>query len=329
MCKFVDQSLHVKLQQKENAASPLVIANAVRRFFIQLAMQGKQKCARVLVLLAFALGAAGTANAEELNFSVFNDLTTLVHLSENFLDDVETAANTGAANRLSKFLLETTVVELRIRIVKNGFDKISRPTSKLVALQKTLLNVRASGGQFKAAAAARKLRIRAKLEAYRKELVALPCSDVHGSWRLPGQSFSDALVSTKTASIGGVLVLILGVFAFLLFDRLQKRTSGKKKRFVCRADCKIQINEDEEATEAQIVDISRIGAKVKTESACPVGSEIEVVLPKKRVMFPNETVTIDSWSFVGKIMWSKGDYMGLEFKELMEQDRMDQLISAS
>ncbi|MEP4035895.1 hypothetical protein [Pseudophaeobacter sp.] len=97
------------------------------------------------------------------------------------MDDVETAADTGAANRLSKFLLETTVVELRIRIVKNGFDKISRPTSKLVVLQKTLLNLRASGGQFKAAA--RKLRVRAKLEAYRKELVALPCSDVHGSWR--------------------------------------------------------------------------------------------------------------------------------------------------
>lgn len=264
-----------------------------------------------------------------MNCRVFDDLVSLVHLSEKFLDDVETGADSGAANRLSNFLRETSVVDIRLRIVENGFDKISSPTSKLMALQKTLLRMRSIGGQFKAAEAARKLRIRAKLEVYRKELVTLPCSDVHGIWRRPGDSVSDALVSTKTASIGAVVVLILGVLAFLLFDRMQKRNSGQRKRFVCRADCKVQVEKGEEPAEGQIVDISRLGAKVKTDTICEVGSEVEVFLPKKRMIFPDHSVTYEGWSFLGKVLWCKGEYLGLEFKALLDQDRMDQLISAS
>jgi hypothetical protein len=325
MSDAVDHNAQKEMRRKEGGTISLPLAQAVNRAYRQ-ALPGLRG-----LLLSFVLlfAAAAPTAAQQMNCRVFDDLVALVHLSEQFLNDVETGAETGAANRLSNFLRQTSVVDLRIRIVENGFDKISGSTSKIMALQKTLLRMRAIGGQFKAAESARKLRIRSKLEAYRKELVTLPCSDVHGVWRKPGESVNDALVSTQTASIGAVMVLILGVFAFLLFDRIQKRNSGKRKRFLCRADCKMQIEEDEPLVEAQIVDISRIGAKVKTEALGAVGSEVEITFPKKRMIFPDHTVTYEAWSLVGKVMWCKGDYLGLEFKEVLSQERMDQLISAS
>ncbi|MEP2717473.1 PilZ domain-containing protein [Pseudophaeobacter sp.] len=260
---------------------------------------------------------------------MFDELTTLVHLSEEFLDDVETGADTGAAGRLSQFLRQTPVVDLRMRLSENGFDKISGPTSKYMALQKTLLKIRSIGGQFKAAETARKLRSRAKTDAYRKELVSLPCMDVNGNLRAFGDTSSDFLVSTQTASIGAVSILIFGVIAFILVDRIHKKNSGKKKRFLCSADCHVKAPDQDEKSEAQIVDVSQIGAKVKSEAACSVGGDIEVTIPEKKMVFPEHTVIYDSWTIPARVLWRKGDYLGLEFKGLLEKDHLEQLVSAS
>ncbi|WP_281955730.1 PilZ domain-containing protein [Pseudophaeobacter arcticus] len=329
MFKVITQNLQVIWRRKAGNGCPECSVSAAQRLVGHVTLQGKRRCARFLLLVALFLGGAGATSAQEMNCRVFDDLTTLVHLSEDFLDNVETGADTGAANRLSNFLRKTPVVELRLLIVENGFEKISTPTAKLVALQKTILKMRSIGGQFKAAEAARKLRVRDKLEVYRKELVALPCGEVNGFWRTAGETVSEALVTSKTAGIGALMVLILGVVAFVLFDRMRQKKSDIQKRFVCRIDCKVKAGKEEEDAEARIVDVSRIGAKVKTETVYKVGSEIEVVLPRKRINFPDHAVTYDSWSFVGKIVWSKGDYLGLEFTELMEQDRLKQLISVS
>lgn len=327
MNNAVDCGAQVSCDQKWASQPSPRCQRATQGAMCQLGQWLRLWAARLNLVLLLLFGGAGAGAAQQMNCHVFDDLTTLLHLSEHFLDDIEMGANTGAAKRLSNFLNNTSLVELRVRIVENGFEKISGPTAKFMALQETILRMRAIGGQFKAASAARKLRMRQKLEIYRKELVSLPCMDVHGIWRKAVDTPSQSLISTKAASIGAVLILVLGVVAFVVFDRIQRRISGRKKRFMCRAKCTIQTGGVEEPIEAQIVDISRIGAKIKTDASCPVGHEAELIFPKKKVELPEETLRYESWSFVARVVWRKGEYFGLEFKDVLAKERMKQLIS--
>ncbi|MCD9146714.1 PilZ domain-containing protein [Pseudophaeobacter flagellatus] len=259
-----------------------------------------------------------------------SELVTLLHLSEQFLDHVESGANPESSVRLAKFINRTPVVDLRLRLAAQGFDKIGGPTAKFLALQKTFLKIKTIGGQFKAASAARKLHLRDKLDTYRRQLVVLPCMDVNGRLIKAGDAASsDFLVSTKTASFGAISILILGVAAFVIFDRIHKTNSRRKKRFICRAACTIGTAGSAEMAEGQIVDVSRLGAKVKSEDlACDVGAELEVHLPKKRLNFSDHTVTYDPWSFMARVLWKNGDYLGLEFREMLAQEYLDQLVAS-
>ncbi|MEP1328814.1 PilZ domain-containing protein [Pseudophaeobacter sp.] len=288
-----------------------------------------RSCIAVWLISAFLLlGGGNPALARDMNCTVFDELATLVHLSELFLDNVETGANPKARAKLTRFLKNTSVVELRMRLNDNGLNSISGATSKFMAQQKTLLKIRAIGGQFKAAETARKLRLRAKLDAYRRELVALPCLD--GNGRSVVGTFTDEnyLVSSKVASIGAITVLLLGVAAFLIFDRINKLNSRKKKRFVCNASCLVHPADQEEVIEAQIIDVSQLGAKVKSEVTCPVGAEVEVNVPEKTLVYPDHSVTYAGWSIPARVLWRNGNYFGVEFKTLMERAQLDQLVQA-
>lgn len=280
-----------------------------------------------VTLLSISLGVWSTAaSAREMNCSVFDELATLVHLSELFLDNIESGANPKAAAKLTKFLNVTSVVDLRMRLNDNGLNSISGPTAKFIAQQKTMLKIRAIGGQFKASESARKLRMRAKLEAYRRDLVSLPCLDGNGRSVLGSFSDEDSLVSSKVASIGAISILIIGVAVFLIFDRINKINSRKKKRFVCNASCLVQPPNEEEIIEAQIIDVSQIGAKVKSEITCAVGSEVEVNIPEKTLVYPEHSITYAGWSIPARVLWRNGNYFGVEFKTLMPKDHLDQLV---
>lgn len=286
------------------------------------------------VLAAFVFLVLGSTPlaAREMNCAVFDELATLVHLSELFLDNVETGANPRAQKKLEKFLRETPIVQLRMQLNENGMNILSTPTASFYAKQQTLLKIRKLGGQFKAAETARKLRLREKLNTYREELVATPC--LGKSQRVRGTKGSNAagaehLVSTEVASVGAISVLILGVIAFIIYDRISKINSRKKKRYLCNADCIVLYQDDEERDpfDAQIVDVSQIGAKVKSEVVCNVGEEIEVTFPDKKLVFPTHTITYDGWSIPGTVLWKNGNYFGVEFEKLMPMDSLKQLTS--
>lgn len=281
----------------------------------------------IMTSMSISLGLWGSSgSAREMNCSVFDELATLVHLSELFLDNIESGASPKAPAKLAKFLRTTSVVDLRMRLNDNGLNSISGPTAKFIAQQKTFMKIKTIGGQYKAAEFARKLRMRAKLESYRKELVSLPCLD--GNGRSVSGSFSDEefLISSKAASIGAISILIIGVAAFLVFDRINKIHSRKKKRFVCNASCLVQPPDENAVIEAQIIDVSQIGAKVKSDVTCPVGTEVEVQVPEKTMVYPEHSVTYASWSIPARVLWRNGNYFGIEFKTLMPRDHLDQLV---
>lgn len=283
----------------------------------------------VFTLAAVMLGGSGRSAASESECAVFDDLATLVHLSELLLDNVEVGANPKAAGQLGKFLGRTSVVDLRLELEENGFGTISAPTAKFIALQKALLKIRSIGGQFKASEAARKMQLRRKLNQYRQQLVALPCYTGQRDGAKRAGTAADSLISSKTASIGAIFLLIVGVIAFLVFDRINKINSRKKKRYICNADCLVHNSQQNELIEAQIVDVSQIGAKVKSEATCPVGAEVEVNVPEKKLVFSEHTITYASWSIPARVLWRNGNYFGLEFKGLMGVDHLDQLVATS
>ena len=291
-----------------------------------------QRVARFLAALCFVLLGATPLTAREMNCAVFDDLATLVHLSELFLDNIETGSNSKARAKLQKFMNETSVVQLRMQLNENGMNILSGPTATFYAQQQTLLKIRTVGGQFKAAATARKLRMRDKLEAYREELVATPC--LGKSQRVRGtlgttRSAEEHLVSTEVASVGAISILIIGVIAFIIFDRINKINSRKKKRYLCNADCVVlhADNEERDPIQAQIVDVSQMGAKVKAEEVCDIGAEIEVTIPERRMVFPTHTITYEGWSIPGTVLWKNGNYFGVEFEKLMPEDNLNQLVS--
>lgn len=315
-----------------HSPKPYLMRRANSRFRLPFHWQLGRFARRCVALWAISvfvvLGAGNPATAREMNCAVFDELATLVHLSELFLDNVETGANPKARDLLTRFLKGTSVVNLRMRLNDNGLDSISGPTSKFIAQQKTLLKIRTIGGQFKAAETARKLRMRDKLKAYRRELVALPCLD--GNGRSVAGTFSDEnfLISSKAASFGAITILLFGVAAFLIFDRLNKINSRKKKRFICNASCLVQAANEEQVIEAQIIDVSQLGAKVKSEVTCPVGAEVEVNVPEKTLVFPDHSITYAGWSIPARVLWRNGNYFGLEFRTLMQRDHLDQLVQA-
>lgn len=271
----------------------------------------------------------GKSVAEDPRCVILDDLAAAVHLSELFLEHVETGANSKAPGQLAKLLKSISVAELQLRLNQNGFGKISAPTAKFIALQKTLLKMRKIGGPQKAAEIARTMRYRERLESFRQELAALPCFAGKGRSISGGNDTDDSLISSKTASFSAIFILLAGIGAFLIFDRINKINSRKKKRFLCNASCFVQKTDQDGLIEAQIVDVSMIGAKVKSEATCAVGAEVEVSVPEKKLVFAEHSITYDGWSIVGKVLWRNGNYFGLEFKSVMTQDHLDQLVATS
>ncbi|UWQ55406.1 PilZ domain-containing protein [Leisingera caerulea] len=220
--------------------------------------------AAALILALGGTAAAAAPSASRATCMLLSDLVMMQHQMRQFHEMLKTGNDTGEARRLRNWLVDHPQVDLRIRLRRAGMQSYERSTLDLITRYKSLLEIQRRHGRRKAAANAQRRGTETLLQVYAARIVPLPCNYV------PPQGTAGAALSglgklkrlpQETVIAGSLLTLILGAAAAFVLQRLARRRLRLSRRHPCALPCILKCGDYR--FEARIVDISRLGAKVR------------------------------------------------------------------
>lgn len=220
--------------------------------------------AAALALAAGSPAAAAAPTSSRATCMLLSDLALMQYQMRKFHDMLKTGSGTGEARRLHHWLDDHPQVELRIRMRRAGLQNFERATLDLMTRHKGLLEIHRRHGPAKALAEAERLGTDARLQTYAARILPLPCNFAP-SEDTPGAALSGLGrlkdLPQEAAIAGSLLTLILGAAAAGLMQRLARRRLRLSRRHPCALPCILDCGGHR--FEARIVDISRLGAKVR------------------------------------------------------------------
>lgn len=275
--------------------------------------------AAALTLAAAGPAAAATPSPSRATCELLSDLVFMQHQMREYHQVLRTGKGSGEAQRLRNWLADHPQVDLRIRLRRAGMHRYERLTLNLITRYKGLLEIHRRHGAEAAAANAKRRRTAALLETYAARIVPLPCNYV------PPQDTEGVSLSgigklkqlpQEAVIAGSLLTLILGAAAAVLLERLARRRLRLSRRHPCALPCILKSGDFR--FEARIVDISRLGAKVRVglEDGQPVPLiEGEVAAEAAGLLLIEAQAT-----------WQNNDYVGIKFSKRLSRGHLKKLL---
>ncbi|CUI01018.1 PilZ domain-containing protein [Leisingera aquaemixtae] len=274
--------------------------------------------AAALALAAGSPAAAAAPSSSRATCMLLSDLVLMQYQMRKFHDMLKAGTDTGEARRLHHWLSDHPQVDLRIRLRRAGLQNFERSTLDLITRHKGLLEIHRRHGPGKAEAEAKRLGTDARLQSYSARILPLPCNYVP-----PEDSAGGALsglgqlkrLPQEAVITGSLLTLILGAAAGVLAQRLARRRLRLSRRHPCALPCFLECGDHR--FEARIVDISRLGAKVRVglEDGQPVPLIKGDVTASVTGLPPIEAQTIRQ----------DHDYVGIKFSSRLARAELKRL----
>lgn len=268
---------------------------------------------RVSVFLLMLLLRATSAHAEYKNCLSLGQVTSLVFASEAYLNYLETGKGPRAATTMDQLLAKTSTVSLRRSLDKAGFNSISLATEEVIVLQRALVELEKRANREKAAKTAARAQAREKLSSYRKKVARLGCLDaLDGNRDGTGAAEDSVEVSQEAVQLFGFVVMaaLIGAVIYIRKARIRQR---RAKRRPCHLSCSLFLSN--RMHEALIVDVSQLGAKVKTEADCRKGDIVSLKIFGKSV--------------VSRIMWENPHFVGITYQEPLSSSFLSEALKKS
>ena len=195
-----------------------------------------------------------------------------------------------------------------------GLENALAPTAKLLTNQRKLLNKYIKSGRSGARSLAEQLNAASQLSAFQKQILPLPCDETERN----SQSGAAPLGTSAPFPVGPISVLatLLLLTLALLLTLMEKRDKLKKRRWKRHA-CVLnsQMTCQGRSMQTQVVDLSQMGAKIRVDCECEVGTKLELALPEKKVS--------------GKVVWRNANYAGLAFNRRLTASQLKKILECS
>lgn len=268
---------------------------------------------------AAVLSDTGAAAAARPTCLLQSDLVMLQHEARGFLEFLKSGADPAEARQLEHWLDDHPEVALSMQLRRTGMEGFEPITMQLISQQKGLLEIYRQHGLAKAGASAERLEAAALLEEFASRIIPLPCdftplenlkdSTAAGMGRIKG-------LSQETAIASSFLVVVLGAGGAFLAERIARRQRRRRRRHPCSLPCTLQCGPYR--LPAKLVDISRLGAKVRIwdRSGTPLTamrSEIKAMVPVLGEV-------------AAQVPWQTSDYVGLKFTRPLSQEDLQALL---
>lgn len=273
---------------------------------------------RVLILpvfvLALCLPTALLAKVDREACNAQDQLFTLMTSTDIFLKFLETGKPANAPEHLQIAILDFDSGNLKQKMMTAGLENALAPTAKLLTNQRKLLNKYIKSGRSGARSLAEQLNAGSQLSAFQKQILPLPCDETERN----SQTGAAPLGTSAPFPVGPISVLatLLLLTLALLLTLMEKRDALKKrrwKRHACVLNCQMVCHG--RSMQTQVVDLSQMGAKIRVECECAVGTKLELDLPEKKVS--------------GKVVWRNANYAGLSFNRRLSGSQLKKILEHS
>ena len=273
---------------------------------------------RFLILPVFAVSLCWStptlAKVDREACKAQEQLFTVMTTTDIFLKYLESGKPANAPEQLQIAILDFDSGNLRQKMATAGLDNALAPTAKLLTNQRKLLNKYIKSGRHVARSLAEELGASNQLSAFQKQILPLPCDEPERN----SQTGAAPLGTSAPFPVGPISVFTtLALLALaLLLTLLEKRDELKKrrwKRHACVLDC--QITYLGRSMQTQVLDLSQMGAKIRVDCECKVGTRLELSLPEKKVS--------------GKVVWRNANYVGLSFDRRISASQLNKILEHS
>ncbi|UWQ30407.1 PilZ domain-containing protein [Leisingera sp. M523] len=275
---------------------------------------------------AVVCGSAGMAAASSRATCMLqSDLALMRHEMREFLDYLRTGQQDGQAKNLRHWMADHPAVPLRMRMRRSGMGAYEPLTMRLITQQKGLLEVYRIHGRERAEVSARRLGARALLENLSRQIVSLPCDFVPKDMQI-GQAQANLgpllPYRRRTAIASSLLALLLAGAGLFLAERVTRKRLRLRRRYHCSLPCTLHCRQ--RRFPAKIVDISRVGAKIRV---------LEQPQEPREPQFNIKEAVIASVpgvaSFDAQIMWQNADYFGIKFNAKLLRADLKALLNSN
>ncbi|MEW2913349.1 PilZ domain-containing protein [Leisingera sp. JC11] len=252
--------------------------------------------AAVLLTLSLLPGRAEAA------CPVHQDLSDLNRASAGFLSYLETGQGAYYVQQLNSWIGANPPAPLTQRMRAVGIQQVEPGTLKLMQQNTVLLQMLSSQGRQATLEGARHLGIFELQSEYGTLVEALPCDQIKedgfGS-KLVAINANDARQRQQiiNAAIAWVSFLVLGGSVLYFLDRIGIRKIRRTKRYPCAVPCVLQAGG--RTVRAQLVDLSRAGAKVHPDTQCNASGRV--------------TLSFGGYTMQAQVRWKTADYIGVQF----------------
>ncbi|MBE1284736.1 MAG: hypothetical protein GJ676_15600 [Rhodobacteraceae bacterium] len=268
----------------------------------------------VFVVLLTPVPAKAAAERQRENCKVQTQLLVLLSEAENFLKNLDTGKDPQAADKMRKRLDETPVADLMRSVKAAGIESAGGATLTLMNHLHTVSGTYQHVGREKARRVAANLGTRAALSEYKSVIVPLPCGDDAGDFRTnqTGLGTSPKIAIPQLSVLVTLSLLALGMLLHFA-EKRQTAIDRRAHRIPCLIPCTVQSPKGRHP--AEIVDISQLGAQIKTLSEYKPGSRIIIY-------FGNHFLT-------GTVRWHNSNYSGVEFEDRLSVANLSAILHGS
>ncbi len=272
---------------------------------------------------AVICGSAGLAAASSRATCMLqSDLTLMQHEMRQFLEFLQSGREDGQARQLRNWMQDHPAVPLRMRMRRAGMGAYEPITMRLITQQKGLLEVYRFHGRERAEISAGRLGAQVLLEEFSSQVIPLPC-DFAPTELQTGQAkagLGQLLPYRRTTAIASTLLaLILGAAGLFLAERVTRKRLRLTRRYHCSLPCTLHCNQ--RRYPAKIVDISRVGAKIRVleqsqEPQFEIKEDVCVSVPGVA-------------SFDAQVLWQNADYFGVKFNAKLLRAELKALLNSN
>ncbi|KIC08338.1 pilus assembly protein PilZ [Leisingera sp. ANG-M1] len=270
-----------------------------------------------LAISAFLMAAGLFSGPVSASCAVHQDLSNLHRASKGFLTYLSTGQGAYHVQQLQSWLRSHQPQPLRQRMRAVGIQSVEAGTLQLLQQQKALLQILSSQGRTAAMESARHMGVHDLAQEFGIQVEALPCDRVketgNGS-KLVAVAADDARQRQQmiNAAIAWISFLVLGGSILYFLDRIGIRRIRRTKRYPCAVPCTFQAGP--KTVQAQLVDLSRAGAKVRPDVHCEVSGRV--------------TLSFGGYTVPAQVRWQTADYFGVSFSKDFNFLQLHRLLEA-
>lgn len=271
--------------------------------------------ARVLFLFAFLISPAHShAGQQKMDCRVQEELFAMLTESQAFLTYLETGQPAGAPEKLRSRLIQIAPERFRAKLAATGIGRASVSAVKLIEQQRKILEQYRNYGRNSAFEMVGRLQAQRHLQTFRKDIVPLPCDETE---RASPQGAAPISQSTPLPigriSVYATLGLLMLAAAIKMIEARDSTLKKRGKRYPCALACVIQLSTVIE--QAQVVDLSRLGAKIRLSTACDPGAAMEIGVSGQQIS--------------ARVVWHNSNYAGVVFRKRLSAAALKTVLSGS